>query len=111
MCFHRDALTNLNIFASYVIFLPERDSMGRKVVFYRPGVADPMAATIGYDVLTLNTVLFDMLLDDEEDQIRGVVHIADAKGVRMPHFTVFTPQHSFRIGKNTEVIKSKRDSN
>lgn len=66
-----------------------------------------MAATIGYDVLTLHTVLFDMLLDDEEDQIRGVVHIADAKGVRMPHFTVFTPQHSFRIGKNTEVIKSK----
>jgi len=86
-----------------MFFLPERDYLGRRVVFYRPGVADPMAPTIGYDVMIFMTLAFELLLEDEENQIRGIVHVADAKGIRMPHFTVFSPQYSFRIGKNTEV--------
>lgn len=88
---------------SYIFFLPERDYMGRRVIFYRPGVADPMSPTIGYDILTLMTLAYDLIFEDEENQIRGVVHVSDAKGIRMSHFTVFTPQYSFRIGKNTEV--------
>lgn len=63
-----------------------------------------MAPNIGYDVLRLMSLAFDMVMDDEENQIRGVVHISDAKGIRIPHFTVFSPQYMFRIGKNTEVI-------
>lgn len=77
--------------------------MGRRVIFYRSGVVDPMCPNIGNDVLTLMTLVYDLILEDEENQIRGVVHVSDAKGIRMPHFTVFSPQYMFRIGKNTEV--------
>lgn len=74
------------------------------MIFYRTGIADPMARNIGYDVLTLMSLAFDMAMEDEENQIRGVVHLSDAKGIRMAHFTVFSPQFMFRVGKNTEVI-------
>lgn len=93
----------MSLHYSYIFFLPERDYMGRRVIFYRPGVADPMSPTVGCDVLTLMTLAYDLIFEDEENQIRGVVHVSDAKGIRMSHFTVFSPQYSFRIGKNTEV--------
>lgn len=86
-----------------MFFLPERDFMGRRVIFYRPGVSDPLLPTCGYDILTISTLAYELILEDEENQIRGCVHLADAKGIRMSHFTVFSPQYSFRVGKNTEV--------
>lgn len=73
------------------------------MIFHRTGVADPMLPTIGYDVLILMTVMFELVCDNEEDQIRGVVHLTDARGIKPPHFTVFSPQFQFRIGKNTEA--------
>lgn len=93
----------LSFRCSYMFFLPERDYMGRRVIFYRPGVADSMSPTVGFDVLALMTMAYDLILSDEENQIRGVVHLSDAKGIKMSHFTIFSPQFSFRIGKNTEV--------
>lgn len=87
----------------FMFFLPERDFMGRRIIFYRPGVSDPMSPSCGYDILTVATLAYELIFDDEENQIRGCVHLADAKGIRMPHFTVFSPQYSFRVGKNTEV--------
>lgn len=86
-----------------MFFLPERDFLGRRVIFYRPGVSDPLLPTCGYDILTISTLAYELILEDEENQIRGCVHLADAKGIRMSHFTIFSPQYSFRVGKNTEV--------
>lgn len=77
--------------------------MGRRVVFFRPGVTDPMLASIGSDVMALTSLVLDLLCADEENQIKGCVYVADAKGVKMPHFTVFTPQYYFRVGKTAEV--------
>lgn len=68
-----------------------------------------MCPTIGYDVMSLMTLVYDILFEEEENQIKGVVHLADAKGVKMPHFTVFSPTYSFRIGKNTEVRLRKNN--
>lgn len=80
--------------------------MGRRIIFYRPGMANPMNPSVGFDVLILMTLMFELLLEDEENQIRGVVHLADARGIRPPHFTIFSPQFQFRIGKNTEVCRA-----
>lgn len=87
----------------FMFFLPERDDLGRKVIFYRPGVSDPMSPTVGYDSLILSYIAYEMVCAEEENQITGVVHIVDAKGIRPPHFTVFSPQFSYRVGKNSEV--------
>jgi hypothetical protein len=92
------------MFCSFVFFLPERDYLGRKIIFYRIGVADPMLPSSGYDMLTLMTLMFELILNDEENQIRGVIHLVDARAIRPQHFTMFSPQFQFRIGKNSEVI-------
>ena len=86
-----------------MFYLPERDHLGRRVVFFRPGVTDPMLASIGSDVMCLTSLIFDLLCADEENQIKGVVYISDTRGVKMPHFTVFSPQYYFRVGKSAEV--------
>lgn len=77
--------------------------MGRLIIFYRPGVSNPKSATVGHDILSLMTTVFETVLENEENQIKGVVHLADAKNILMPHFTIFSPQYMFRVGKNTEV--------
>ncbi|KAL7023802.1 hypothetical protein ACKWTF_012790 [Chironomus riparius] len=88
--------------AGFIFILPERDYMGRLIIFYRPGVSNAKSPTVGYDILILTTLVYEYLLEDEENQIRGVVHIGDAKNVGMSHFTIFSPQFMCRVGKNTE---------
>lgn len=84
--------------------LPERDSLGRKIVFSRASAVDPHSPTVGCDIMTIHTLIYDVLMQDEENQIRGIVHMADVVGLQPSHFTIFPPKYSFRIGKNTEVI-------
>lgn len=83
--------------------LAERDSQGRKIVFTRASAVDAHSPTVGFDILTIHTLVYDVLLQDEENQIRGIVHIGDVAGFQPNHFTIFSPKQSLRIEKNTEV--------
>lgn len=49
-------------------------------------------------------VCYETLMEDEEVQVRGLVHFADGCGVGFPHMTLFTPREAVRIVKNGEVI-------
>lgn len=91
---------------SFAFYLPERDHLGRRVVFFRPGVTDHKSPSVGSDVMVLTSLVFDLLCSEEENQIKGVVYVSDAKGVKMPHFTVLSPQYYFRVGKTAEVSSS-----
>ena len=86
--------------------LPNRDELGRRVVFHRLGVISAFSPTDGHDSITLQTSSFETFLQGEENQIRGIVHVSDVSGLGLQHLTMFTPQYYFRIGKNTEVTKS-----
>lgn len=46
---------------------------------------------------------YETLMEDEETQVRGLVHFADGSGVSFPHLTLFTPKEAVRIVKNGEV--------
>ncbi|CAO1439552.1 unnamed protein product [Diamesa serratosioi] len=92
----------------YLLVLPNRDSKGRKVLMFRASIVDPSIKTCGYDTLIVNTSTFETLLEDEENQIRGIVHIADLGGAGMSHFTVFPPQKYYRMAKNTEITLAMR---
>lgn len=94
--------------AEYVFPLIERDDHGRRVMFARPGVIDPTCATAAMDYLILLTLTAEAILDDEENQIRGCVHITDHAGVTLSHFKMFSPQFSMRLGKNSEKIVAMR---
>lgn len=48
--------------------------------------------------------MFETMLEDEENQIRGCVHIIDASGMGLSFVTVLTPQETYRITKNVEKM-------
>ena len=87
----------------FICILPNRDKYGRRVVFYNAEIADINSPTIGFDVLTLQTLTYETLLENEENQVRGIVHVANVNGCGMRHFSVFSPQFLYQISKNTEV--------
>ncbi|KAJ8737481.1 hypothetical protein PYW08_000076 [Mythimna loreyi] len=85
----------------YIFVSPFKDRLGRRVVIYRPGVFDPYKYT-NQDMCRVMGTCYETLLEDEENQVRGVVHYADGSGVSFPHLTLFTPKEAVRIVKNGE---------
>lgn len=83
--------------------LPQRDKLGRRIIFYRPKAYNP-SKCINHDIIRTNGVVFETLLEDEEIQIRGCVHVVDASGMGLNYVTVMTPQECYRVAKNCEVI-------
>lgn len=94
--------------SGYVFPLIERDALGRKIIFTRPGIVDLTSPTAGIDYLITLTLAGEALLEDEESQIRGFVHMTDNAGVTFNNFKMFTPQFSMRLGKNAEKIVAMR---
>lgn len=70
------------------------------------GVFDPYKFA-NIDMLKIHGMTYEALMEDEENQIRGFVHVVDAAGVSLPYMTLFTPKEAVRIVKNAEVIESK----
>lgn len=85
----------------YIFVSPFKDKGGRRVVIYRPGVFDPYKYT-NQDMCRVMGICYETLLEDEENQVRGVIHYADGSGVSFPHLTLFTPKEAVRIVKNGE---------
>ncbi|CAO1433212.1 unnamed protein product [Diamesa tonsa] len=94
--------------SGFIFVLPKRDKLGRKVICYRPGILDPHSPTVGNDFKTLQALVYEIILQDEENQIRGIVHLVDTYGVRPSHLTMLSAKNFFRTGKNTERILSMR---
>lgn len=86
--------------------LPDRDKLNRRVIFYRPKVFHP-SKNINHDLIRFIGVIFETLLENEEDQIRGCVHVVDASGLGLSYVTVLTPQQTYRLAKNIEVRETK----
>ena len=82
--------------------------MGRRVVFYRLRQSDPNVASSGHDVLALQAMTFETLLQDEENQIRGIVHLGDVGGATLRHYTFFPLDYMMRIGKGAEKTLAMR---
>ncbi|XP_013184856.1 alpha-tocopherol transfer protein-like [Amyelois transitella] len=85
----------------YIFVSPFKDRGGRRVVVYRPGVFDPYKYT-NQDMCRVMGICYETLMEDEETQVRGLVHFADGSGVSFPHLTLFTPKEAVRIVKNGE---------
>jgi len=85
----------------YLFASPIRDSKGRRVVIARPGVFDLDRFTNG-DMCRIHGIVYETLMEDEENQIRGFVHFADGAGVGFAYLTLFTIKEAVRIVKNGE---------
>lgn len=82
--------------------LPQRDKLGRRVIFYRLATWNP-SKNIPNDVIRCYGVVFETLLEDEENQIRGCVHVVDGSNIGLQYITIYTPHEAYRLAKNCEV--------
>uniref|UniRef100_A0A336MIP4 CSON000372 protein n=1 Tax=Culicoides sonorensis TaxID=179676 RepID=A0A336MIP4_CULSO len=87
----------------HIFVLPNRDHMNRRIIFYRPGFFNP-SKYINIDMIKMHGVCYETLMEDEENQIRGFVHMVDCSGLGLKHMTLFTPKEAVRIVKNGERI-------
>ncbi|XP_014243792.1 clavesin-1-like [Cimex lectularius] len=85
----------------YLFASPGRDKYGRRWIIARPGVFDPYKY-INEDMCRIHGIVYETLMEDQENQIRGFVHFADGVGVSFPYLTLFTPKEAVRIVKNGE---------
>ncbi|XP_022920243.1 alpha-tocopherol transfer protein-like [Onthophagus taurus] len=85
----------------YMFASPIRDRLGRRVIIARPGVFDLEKFT-NADMCRIHGIVYETLLENEEDQVRGFVHIADGQGIGFPYLTLFTIKEAVRIVKNGE---------
>jgi hypothetical protein len=51
----------------------------------------------------MHALAYETIMENEEDQVNGVVHYVDGAGVSFPYLTLFTPREAVRIAKNAEV--------
>lgn len=86
-----------------IIILPKRDAAGRRVLFTRLAAVDPSIPTIGSEVMTVTTLFFEALLDDEENQIRGLNYVGDISRISLRHYFIHPFTTWFKYAKNIEV--------
>lgn len=56
-------------------------------------------------MIKIHGITYETLIEDEENQIHGFVHVIDSSGMGFNYLTIFTPHEAYRIGKNLEVRK------
>lgn len=86
-----------------LIVFPKRDLFGRLTVLTHLAATDPSIPSIGSEGLSLATMLFETLLEDEENQIRGFNYVLDISNIKLRHYFIFSFSTWFRFGKNVEV--------
>lgn len=85
--------------------LPKRDSLGRRIIFYRLQALNPSKHR-NFDIIKIFGTIFESLMEDIDNQIHGFVHVIDSTGFGLNYLTLFTPSEAVRIGKNIEVIEN-----
>lgn len=90
-----------------IIVFPKPDKHGRKIILSRFSTVNPSLPMIGCQAFTLATLFVETLLDDEENQIRGLNYIFDVSNIKFRHYFIFPFSAWFKMGKNVEVSEMK----
>lgn len=84
---------------------PKRDKFGRTLLMIRPAALKTHIPTIGWEALTLGTMYCEILLDDEENQIRGFDYVCNVAGITWRHYFIFPFSNWYQLFRNIEVSK------
>jgi len=84
------------VLSGFLFVLPERDSFGRRVIFHIPRYMDPSRHSTE-DVMKVIAITLETLIEDEENQIRGLTCIVDASGLSLAHMTFENPLETRRV--------------
>ncbi|XP_055608419.1 clavesin-1-like [Uranotaenia lowii] len=75
--------------SGYLFALPERDERGRKIVFSSAGKFDTSRFTAA-QLIRVHSLVVESLLDEEESQIAGYVHIIDDSDLSMAFLGIWS---------------------
>lgn len=87
----------------FIFTLPERDALGRTIIMYRPSMFD-LSKNNNVDLMNYMMLSYETVLEDEHNQINGIVHIIDCSNCGFEILTLLTPKEATRILKNGEKI-------
>ncbi|XP_062553465.1 clavesin-1-like [Armigeres subalbatus] len=73
----------------YLFALPERDEHGRKIVFSSAGKFDTSRFTAAH-LIRVHSLVVEALLDEEESQIAGYVHVIDDSDLSMAFLGIWS---------------------
>ncbi|XP_059490712.1 clavesin-1-like [Neocloeon triangulifer] len=75
--------------AGYIIPLPEKDCFGRQIILTRPKGIDALKFN-SVQMARVHSLVCEVLMDDEESQVRGFVHVNDEDGLTMSHLSMWS---------------------
>ncbi|KAL1117148.1 hypothetical protein AAG570_004475 [Ranatra chinensis] len=93
----------------YLFPSPIRDANGRKVVIGVCSSFDPYKYS-NVDMAKVHMMTYEALLEDEETQVTGVVHVGDLRGVNMAYVSLWSPAEFatvFKWGEHSLPMRHK----
>ncbi|KAG8232673.1 hypothetical protein J437_LFUL009917 [Ladona fulva] len=84
--------------SGYLFSLPQRDRLGRRVIFADASKLDPFKYS-NSDMAKAHLLVYESLLEEEENQVLGFTHIGDLKGICAAHLTLWSPSEFASIVK------------
>ncbi|KAH0535828.1 clavesin-2-like [Cotesia glomerata] len=75
--------------SGYIFPLPEKDQHGRRVIMSCIGQFDPNKYT-GSQMMRAQTLAFEAVIGDEENQVRGYTYVYDFSGLTMSHLSLLS---------------------
>jgi hypothetical protein len=91
--------------AGIVMMLPGYTTTGERIIYTKMSAANPKINNVAYSCLCLATIVFEVLLEDEENQVRGFHYIFDVSGITLRHYFLLPFTTWFKILKNCEVTR------
>lgn len=82
--------------SGFSIVLPERDRQGRRVLFSYVTKIDLSKHQNSHVVRTMMCAV-ETLMEDEENQIRGIAYVFYCKGISFSHLSIWTPADAARL--------------
>lgn len=73
----------------WLIPLPQKDKLGRQIIFFQSGHLEPNQFTSA-DILRAMELVYQIFYDDEEAQIAGMEGIFEDSGFKMGHITMWS---------------------
>ena len=87
-----------------IVVYPKKDNLGRTILLSRFAAVDPKISNIANEACSIATMHLETLIDDEENQIRGLVYVFDVSDIKLMHLFIFPITKWFKFGKNAEVM-------
>lgn len=76
--------------SGYLFVLPQRDGNGRRVIFSRASAVDAGRFT-ACDIMRAHILVYETLLTDEENQIKGLTYVFDEREINFSHLAIWSP--------------------